>query len=235
VTHPETERYYTPKLSLLAPSIDDEISSCRPSWERLDEAYSGAIVVSPGTMPDESILFDGALVAERTTGIIWRAQRNAAGVFEKRYVKYPWSISLAQGSLAFNNVSAGNWVPWGYQVYEGGSINSASSDLVNNRLVIPITGIYVGRDKISWQGTPTSTHYGHTLWKNDALGTGPLYNDWYESTWPPSVDSGDLSSTIPINEKFYKGDTICAGLWQSSGGNVTNSHRIQLALLRVVD
>lgn len=235
MTHPETERYFTQKLGLTAPSIDDEVSAMRENWYRLDEAYSGAVVVNPGVVPDDSVLYDGCIVSERNTGIVWRAQRNNAGAFEKKYIKYPWSISLAQAPNNFNITSPGIWGAWGYQVFEGGSINANPSDLVNNRLVIPITGVYVGRDDIHWYNAGTVNHFAHTLWKNDNNGTAPTYNDWYEQTWEAPVDGGDLSTTVPINEKFNKGDTICAGVWQNSDAPRANFHRLQLSLLRVAD
>lgn len=219
-------------MGIAVPSIDDEMSAMRAAWDRLDQAYSGAIVVNPGVQPDDSVLYDGAIVAERGTGIIWRAQRNNAGAFEKRYIKYPWVISVAQGNNNVNS-NATVWLPWGYDTVEANGVNSSSGDLVNFRLVIPQTGIYVGRDMVTWSSTP-SAHYAHTLWRNDNNGTGPIYNDWYESTWPYGIDTGGLTTVVPINEKLYKGDTICAGIWQDSGGIRSNFHRLQLSLLRLV-
>lgn len=225
-------RYYTPKLSLTAPSIDDEVSALRENWARLDEAYAGSIVVNPGVVPDDSVLYDGCIVAERTTGIVWRAQRNVTGAFEKKYIRYPWSVSIAQGINNCPNQAA-VWKPWGYDTYESGW-NSSAADLVNYRVVIPFTGFYVGRDMVTWKSTP-SAHYAHTLWRNDNNGTAPTYNDWYESTWPYAADGGDLVTVVSINEKLYKGDTILAGIWQDAAGPVGNFHRIQLSLLRLLD
>jgi hypothetical protein len=238
MSHPETERYYTPKLSLLAPSIDDEISSCRPNWERLDEAYAGALVVSTGTVPDESILFDGCLVAERNTGIVWRAQRNASGVFEKRYVKYPWRASFTQDQT-YPSGGTAVWGAWGYQTVEGGSINAGNESLVNNRLVIPVTGIYQGADWMKWTdsavaGSNTGVR-SHTLWVNDLV--TPVVNPeftWYEESVVPTQVNNVCTTCVRINRLFNAGDTVCAAIWQNSTVALPNTHRIMLALVRPV-
>lgn len=238
MTRPETDRYYTPKLSLLAPSIDDEANAARENWDRLDEAYSGAVVVNPGTVPDETILYDGCLVAERNTGIIWRAQRNASGVFEKRYIRYPWRASISQDQT-FPSLGTAVWGAWGYQTVEGGSINAGNECLVNSRLVIPVTGIYQGADWMKWTDTAVAgANTGvrsHTLWVNDLV--LPVVNPefyWYEEAVVPTQVNNVCTSCVRINRQFNKGDTVCAAIWQNSGATLPNTHRIMLALVRAI-
>jgi len=208
----------------------------RPAWSRLDQAYAGAIIVNPDVMPDESVLFDGALVAERTTGIIWRAQRNAAGVFEKRYIRYPWRASFFQGNQNYPSAGVGIYGAWGYQTIEGGSINATQEHLVQNRLVIPVAGVYEGSDWLKWTDTAVpgagNNLRSHIVWVNDQAAGSPLEYIYYEETTRPTIVNNVCISIVKINRKFNKGDTVCGAVWQDSGVNLPTDHRIQLALVR---
>jgi hypothetical protein len=204
----------------------------RPNWERLDQAYAGAIIVNPDTIPDESVLYDGCLVAERSTGIVWRAQKNASGVFEKRYIKYPWRISFYNQT---NQSPTGitNWALFGYSTVEGGTINAGAESLVGGRAIIPVTGYYQGGDWVKWNTPQTASHRGHTLWVNNETTASPNSPQDGEQS-RPCVFNGGSTSCVKINRKFYKGDSVCAGLWHAEAVGITVDHRIQLALVRVV-
>lgn len=232
-TPAETVRYLTPKLGLLAPSIDDDVSASRPNWRKLDAGFAGALWVTAGTMPDSSLLFDGRVVAERGTGIVWRAQRNVAGIFEKRFLNYPLWVSLAQ-QLDTPNQGPPHYA-WGYQVFEGG-INVGPECLVNNRFVVPVTGIYVGSDTIKWMDTANGTGYrAHALFVNDqAPGfSGPDVN--YDEDLRPAIGfvNGVSFTQVSFNRRFNKGDTICSGVWSNAPGLQATNHRLQVGLQQV--
>lgn len=232
MTRPETERYYTSKLGLLAPSIDDELTALRQNWNRLDSVYSGGLVISPGVTPDESILFDGCIVAEKTTGIIWRAQRNASGVFEKRYIKYPWRMEAYQPTMTVGNGSAGVWIPWGYASVGNNSVNASSADMVNNRIVIPVTGIYVGTDWLKWHTGSSSGARALTLSINDES-VGVTEADKNECVMcPNNVVNSVTVCQVNFARKFNKGDRVCGAFWQNSGGNADNEHMMTMTLIK---
>lgn len=144
---------YTQKLGLLIPDMADELSAERQNWDRLDDVFSGAIWVSPGVVPDETTLFDGALVAELNTGIVWRAQRNMnTGIYEKKFLKYPWMIT-AERSAAYSTFTSATWKPVGFNaVVASHCVNSDMSDITGEQIVLPVDGLYRGWYFVRWDG-----------------------------------------------------------------------------------
>jgi hypothetical protein len=189
-------------------------------------------------MPDESILYDGCIVAERSTGIIWRAQRNVSGVFEKRYIKYPWRLDCYQPTTTFNNGTPGGWGAWGWNTIGGYSINASASDIVDSRIVIPVTGIYTGSDWLKWEpGAGGSGGRALSLMVNDQFPGGVHDVEWYEIiAVPNNVVNEVCTNEVNFCRKFNKGDRLVGMVWQNSGSNnAPTIHSMQMQLLRALD
>jgi hypothetical protein len=148
-------------------------------------------------------------------------------------------VSLFQ-QASFLSGSINGWGAWGYDTLEGGSINAGQEALVNNRLVIPVTGIYQGGDWIKWldNAGAGAGNRGHMLWVNDQVpGSAEADYTFHEETTRPVATGGlpnPCTTVVKINRVLKKGDVVVAAAWQNSGITLTTTHRIQLALVRVV-
>lgn len=103
----------TSRLGLTKP-VDAEpqdVATLDVNFDRLDQSI-GVILVNDGVTPPNSQLFDGAIVKEKTSGLVWVAQKNAGtGNFDQ--------VNIVPGNKPFTdwvNVSPG--APW-TQTYVG--------------------------------------------------------------------------------------------------------------------
>jgi len=151
MTAPTNGTYYTPRLGLTVHGMDDDLDAQRKNWDRLDQTMSGVLWVADDAVPDDTILFDGALVAERNSGKVWRAAKNVSGVFEKKYIKYPWCICASASTIQDfpANDIADHF--WGFDTVDANlSVNATLSDLVGTFIKVPIHGLYTGTLIVRW-------------------------------------------------------------------------------------
>jgi len=224
MTEPTNDTYFTPKLGLTVHSMDDELDAQVPNWERLDTSFAGAIWVTPGTIPDNTILYDGALVAERETGKVWRAEKNVLGNFEQKWIKYPWMIMAVRTGSSF---------PTGVSDHEMGfsdvvqymCVNSSAADLLETRIVVPIDAIYAIRIWCQWGGLGGYRSLKlYTELAVDTSNTESIVGSWPHFPYPQNY--------INLTRKLQKGWRVCAGLWHNSGtDNINYDLRMEVAVV----
>jgi len=142
---------YTDRLGMRVPGMDDELDALRPNWDRLDNTMASAIWVADGVTPENNLLFEGALIAERNSGKIWRAARNQSGQYEKKWIKYPWCICASASTI--QDFPANDIADhlWGFDLVDANlSVNASLSDLVGTSIVVPIHGLYSGTLIVRW-------------------------------------------------------------------------------------
>ena len=221
--------YFTPKLGLQVHGMDDALDSQKHDWERLDSTFAGAIWVTPGTVPGENLLFDGAIIAEINTGKVWRAQKNANGTYDKIWIKYPWVYSARfQGNFPHGGFT------WGWtdieptQCVNAGSDNKEISD-GSNALILPVTGYYVGMIQVRFQDTNTLGQRSLILNINGTNDNNNSQTNRFAMTAPYP---GNTTIFYKIVGKFNKGDKLLSYIINDSGGGRDIFSRISIALVR---
>jgi hypothetical protein len=205
--------------------MQDELDAQVPNWQRIDSAYSGALWVTPGTIPDQSILYDGLIVAERETGKVWRAQKNALGNFEQKWIKYPWLISATRSDAVFGNGVADH--EWGFSGVDAAMcINASIADIESTRIIMPIDAIYTIRCRVGWSN---GGNYRSLKLAIDGVvdtnNTETIVGSWPEFPYP--------QNNLNMTRKMFKGQTLCMGLWQNhTDSNVALDARMEVAVLR---
>jgi hypothetical protein len=130
----------TPRMKLIKESDDELIDQFEYNWPILDK-YSDSQMVNDGATPVDSDLYEGCLVAERTSGKLWMAVVNpnpAPPVYVKSWISYPWSIGATKVE-PWNNANTEQGFTG---IIADGQVNSSAADLVGGKINIPINGIY---------------------------------------------------------------------------------------------
>lgn len=204
---------YTKRLGMRVPGMDDELDALRPNWDRLDNTMAGAIWVADGVTPENNLLFEGALIAEIDSGKVWRAARNISGVYEKKYIKYPWCITAYTATaqdFGANNVADHLW---GFDTIDFNySVNANVGSLVNSNIVVPVTGIYVGCLIARWSNLPID---GLRSLKIAYNGVPDTLNSEVIKQAVNNAGNGVICSS-KFEATLNAGDTISASLWQNS-------------------
>src|SRR4051812_35699699 len=90
---------YKPRLQLAKTDADEyQLVSVLDSNSDIIDKGVGGRMVAPGVIPPINELYDGLVVNERDTGKTWIASANAAGGFDRAWIRYPWQC---------NTISAG--------------------------------------------------------------------------------------------------------------------------------
>jgi hypothetical protein len=222
---------YTNRLGMRVPGMDDELDALRPNWDRLDNTMAGAIWVADGVTPENNLLFEGALVAEVSSGKVWRAARNQSGVYEKKWIKYPWNIvARATTPQAFGSGQQDG--QWGYDFVEDKfCVNAGLSDIVGTRIKLPIAGIYQGVLTCRWEYTNNNNN-GMRRICICYDGATDINNT--EIIQYPSSFGGAATTTARFIRKFDAGENICASIWQTSGVALMMTNVIQVQLVRAL-
>jgi hypothetical protein len=219
---------YTPRLGLYVPGFDDELDAERSNWDRLDNTMSGAIWVTPGTIPEDDLLYDGAMIAENGTGKVWRAQKNSSGVYQKHWIKYPWML---QADINYTCPSGTTLNENGWGHFEPiRSINSDSSALVGGRVVVPVSGLYQICNIIRWSalGGAAGAMIVHTVGINatqDVINTEIVHAPLSDNT---------CVTVNQMNRYLQAGDSIVTYLWQNTGATANYTSIIRVILVRPV-
>lgn len=139
-------RNKTSRMGLIKESPDELIDQWGYNWPILD-AFSGVQLVDPGYSPPTSQLYDGAIVVEKNTDIIWMAKLNPdTGSFDKKWLVYPFvaycygSISFTTG-IVFKDLSTTSWDATRSKNFNGP---------VGGKIVVPVNGVYSATGLASW-------------------------------------------------------------------------------------
>jgi hypothetical protein len=179
----------------------------------------GCILVNDGVTPATGDLFDGAIVKEKTSGIIWEARKNGGGTFDKVYVRYPFTF---RGNTVNQAVATGTtFSAIGYANYSGGK-NSSAANISGGLFVVPVKGIWSIHLKASYTANVTGSR-ALTGRLNGSNMNGNV--DYYEVIGL-STALGSFAGHLEwhVDMTLSVGDTFCAGVWQDSGGNLNVSH-----------
>jgi hypothetical protein len=218
-------RYFTPKLGLLVPGVNDGLTAQEDNWDRLDQAFSGVIWVQPGTIPDTSILYDGALVAESLSGKVWRAEKQLDGNYAQKWIKYPWLLSAKRTGATFADGIADH--EWGLDNVDAAQcVNANINDIVDTRINIPLDGIYAIKMRIGWSNG--------TLLRSMKLVINSVFDTSNTEVIVESQAYFPYPQTNFFTTRFLKkNDKLAMGMWQNSTfTGVAYDMRMEVAMVR---
>jgi hypothetical protein len=130
----------TPRLGLIKPSKDIQtpldIDRLNLNADLLDKALP--VNVLPNTTPPASELYDGKIVREKTTGIVWMAELQTNGSYIKRFITYPY-IYIASSSDRVVAASS-TWQKFGWDSFAvpgatasySGSVNATKNEMTSD-------------------------------------------------------------------------------------------------------
>lgn len=217
---------YTSRMGLIKPAGSEPRSATtiNADMDLLDK-FMPCILVNDGVTPPTVDLYDGALVKERTSGIIWEARKNGGGTYDKVYVRYPWSF---EGNSAATNTGSGTgYSPYGVTTWTSGKNSSSANINVSNELVLPVKGIYV----IHWR-------YNFAVNATGSRGGMFTFNgtDYSSETEKVEKSNSDKLHSIELvyEHLMAANDKITAKYFQNSGGNLLMSVQVRAALIEPV-
>ena len=218
---------FTSRMGLTKPA-GSEARSVTPLNSNSDllDKFMPCILVNDGVTPPTGDLYDGALVKERTSGIIWEARKNGGGTYDKVYVRYPFYMqALDNGTPA--QAWGTSYVPANGFTWEAGK-NSSSSQISGGKVKIPLNGSYDVWLKCAFDSNGTGER-SMALELNSTALIG--YN--YEDVRSGASSGGQACHlTLAFPKQFAANDIIAVTAWQNSGGNLTRrTARINLALI----
>lgn len=219
----------TPRLGLIKPA-GSEARAVGPLNTNSDLAdkFMPCILVNDGVTPPTGDLYDGALVKERTSGIVWEARKNGGGTYDKVYVNYPLNFEGFKINTTVANNGYPNFTAIGIDtVTTANCKNTSAANMVSGKFVVPVKGIYTARFRASFGGNATGVR-GMTWQLNGSsiVGTEAVIERG------PIDASGDESLEIVINRIFNLNDTVGVAVYQTCGGNLTcTMAHIQIALI----
>lgn len=203
---------FTSRMGLTKPA-GSEARSVTPLNSNSDllDKFMPCILVNDGVTPPTGDLYDGALVKERTSGIIWEARKNGGGTYDKVYVRYPFHFV---GYTADSNINNGTvFGEWGVSTFEGGK-NSSSANIVSNKFVVPLKGIYNVLWRYRWAPNGSNARACRMIINSSGSGL----NDRTELSVNAPASAAYCGMNMFLPATFNAGDTISAENWQNSGG-----------------
>jgi hypothetical protein len=202
----------------------------------LIDKFMPCILVNDGVTPPTGDLYDGVLVKERTSGIIWEARKNGGGTFDKVWVRYPFMYD--GGTYTAISITTNIWPNFtaaGIATTDTALCKNASSaNVVSSRLVLPVKGIYDICLTASFAGNSTGNR-GICMELNSSFHiTAPNRNTTKEISPPPGGTS-DSVNELSFSRLFLANDSIAMGVYQNSGVSLNlNFDRIRAALIEPV-
>lgn len=229
-------KLFTSRLGLVKPQPATGepvlVEDLNDNSEILDK-WAGAIWVNPGVTPSTAELFDGAIVAERTSGKVWLAQKNGGGTFDKRWIRFPWQFTGFTASTAQSN---GIWQERGIQNFGGGSligagpVNSSAADLVATRVVVPIKGIYSVRFHIDFASNNNNTRAACINFN-----ASPAALDNNTGFVTAAAQSAQTMFSVVCQELLPAGTELALNLFQNSGGSLNVGFQVFITLIAPVN
>jgi len=219
---------YSNRMGLVKPAGSEPRSnSSIVTNADLTDKFMPCILVNDGVTPPTGDLYDGALVKEKTSGIIWEARKNGGGTFDKVYVRYPFHIEAYRatgGAIAAGSTTA--HTAWGELngVTSAACKNASAANLSGGRFVVPIKGLWFIRLVHIWQANSAGDR-ALALSYNGSTITG----EWEQLQRPNNSFQHKIA--LENTSIFNAGDTIGAAGWQNSGGALNIDESILRAVL----
>lgn len=218
---------YSTRMGLTKPAGGEprQITPLNNNSDLLDK-FMPCILVNDGVTPPTGDLYDGALVKERTSGIIWEARKNGGGTYDKVYVQYPFNfVGYTAAALQSSGTA---FAVWGIATWAQGKNSSQSNIEVGfNNFLIPIKGIYHVNWRHRWALNGTGFRAGRLQLNGTSL------NEDTEVSYP-----GNASSYTGIHMTFDRvlntGDKLNSEKWQNSGGNLELYVTLQVTLIQPI-
>lgn len=221
---------YTSRMGLIKPAGSEPraVGPIASDMDLLDK-FMPCILVNDGVTPPTGDLYDGALVKERTSGIIWEARKNGGGTYDKVYVRYPFTFN---GQTTNQSVSSGTaYQAIGYSTFIAGK-NSSAANISGGLFVAPVKGIWAIHLKASYTANATGSR-ALTARLNGANMNGNIA--WLEVIGlATALGSFDAHLELHHVALLSVGDTLSAGIWQNSGGALNCSHSASYTLIEPV-
>lgn len=199
------------RMALTVESDNELVDPFPDNWPILDN-YAGALIVPNGTTPDPATLFDGSVIAEQTSGIMWMADFSG-GVLAKRYLMYPFIANASKASVSVPNGPNANQ-PFALDDPAPNTFTNAvcinwDEDLATTagRIKAPVDGIY------AITGEFTGSH--------STAGSRGLYLMINGAEIVQVIDlalgAGATAFQASIIRKLVAGDLVGISFWQNSG------------------
>lgn len=179
------------------------------------DKFLGCILVNDGVTPPTGDLFDGALVREKTSGILWEARKNGGGTFDKVYIRYPYHFEGDSNTKTVTDNSNGS-LGFDTSLFVAGDNKNASVANINGsgEWVCPIRGIYLMNFNVGFAANASGIR--GVRWS-------------FNGTWILDNTSQVIQSPVSgVNtymhwgrsKLFAQGDRVLVGAYQNSGLNI---------------
>jgi len=218
---------YTTKLGLPVDSNGEGLISTQPNvWGRVDTT-AGVMTTTKGVDIPNTDLFDGAIVAEKDTGISWKCKSDGSGGFIKQYLNYPWwVIKYYSNGLANNGQNADT----GFDTFYAG-VNATNTDVtvpVQNGIKVPIKALYSCTLYGRWNGAVNGVRRTSlVIQPGSAIKTDYEQVDGYNSNMPV----GQICKWVGV---LNPGDYFMGQYWQNCGAQLGYSTSCWVTLIRPV-
>jgi hypothetical protein len=210
---------FTTRMGLIQPAGNEDraVGPLNTNSGLLDK-FMPCILVNDGVTPPTGDLYDGALVKERTSGIIWEARKNGGGTYDKVYVRYPMSFHGYWGTTAPVPGSVTTYTTYGVNTIDASLCKNSSAGNLSGAggvfFKFPIRGSYSIRMHSKWAANSSGVR-ALAMNKNNTVNTGG-----YEILKNASSVFG-TTVNLAFNQIFEKDDTITPAVWQNSGSGVS--------------
>lgn len=204
----------SPRMRLIVESSDELIDQWGYNWPLLDD-FAGVQLVGAGVMPPTSELWDGAIVAEKSTGIIWMAHLNAnTGSYERKYLVYPWAAACSSGSF---NIATGVTYKDVPLTAHDSTREQNFNGPTGNKIIVPVDGVYSVDGCISWASLGTG--------QRDMLLAFNSTDDFMRNEDLINAMSTGSRDINRVSEFAYMkaGNSVTVRCWQNSGSSVNGN------------
>lgn len=198
-------RTNTDRLKLFIESDDEQVDQFEYNWPILDK-YADSLLVDDGVTPPDSDLYEGCLVAEKTSGKLWMAMKDpATGNFAKSWISYPFN-TVGYYSGPFDPISTQK-VFSSDQVAQ--RVNSTfAADYSGGKIKVPINGIYYWWVVSGVAGTVSPARISVQGWINGSFQVDFTHN---------GQNGNNTEYTFSDTRFFNAGDLLSFGFWKSGG------------------
>lgn len=215
-------RTYTDRLKLIVESDDEVVDQFEYNWPILD-TYADSLWVDDGVTPPDSQLYEGCLVAEKTSGKLWMAHKDlSTGNFKKSWLAYPFQV-VGNYYGAFDPIGTEKVFT---QDIPAQRVNSSfATDFSGGKIKVPIDGIYFWWWVSGPAGTVTPTRISIQGWVNGGASVDSTHN---------GKDGNNTANCYCDTRYFKAGDLLSWATWRSGGSISAVSMVMGLTLISPV-
>ena len=221
---------YSTRMGLTKPAGGEprQVTAINNNSDLLDK-FMPCILVNDGVTPPTGDLYDGALVKERNSGIIWEARKNGGGTYDKVYVRYPFLLVAADTGNP-NQSNGTTFLGATAMTWQSGK-NSSAANISGGKVVIPIKGIYS-----VWCKTAFASNGAGDRSVSLEVNLTNLVGYDFEATSAGSSSGGQAwHGDITASFLFNAGDVLTVTAWQNSGAPLNRPYsRLRIALIEPV-